>query len=390
MKKLKQVDVVDAWISNVGYSHSQSRSTANNYRQCLAKFCSFIGCTPQQIMKDYETLNDRRFKRKYAAYMRSFISEVMNEGFTPGSVKTTVASIRSFFKYNDLPLGFVPIAKNKIVYHNRDLQKNEILQILYASKPRDRAIFSMMAQSGLRPNTLRSLKLKHIEPEFSKGIMPCKIEIPEELTKGEFGSYFTFMGDDSVQYLRAYLNTRKGKLGPEDYLFTSKDSDKQLHPKAMTRTFRRKIMRLESKGLLEVKQKKAGKPRNVRLYNLRKYFRNHAGKAGIEYVNFWMGHRADYQASHIPKSDAHYFSREDVEFQRQLYRDHAMPHLRLEAATPSETEKTIEELRKEIEGLRQENLKLKKRLNGYILSDSQVQELLRRIEKLEKQAQKQR
>ena len=139
---------------------------------------------------------------------------------------------------------------------------------------------------------------------------------------------------------------------------------------------------------MDFEQKEEGKPRSVRLYNLRKFFRKYAGQAGVEYVNFWMGHKTNYEAPHIPSSDVHYFSREDVESQRQLYEEKAMPFLRLETATPSETEQTIKQLEQKMEELRQENLALKQRLNGYMLSGDQVAELLRRIEKLEKLAQK--
>jgi hypothetical protein len=46
-------------------------------------------------------------------------------------------------------------------------------------------------------------------------------------------------------------------------------------------------------------------------------------------------------------SDANY-KPQDPEFYRKLYEEKAMPFLRLESATPTETEKTIVELRKQI------------------------------------------
>jgi len=199
----------------------------------------------------------------------------------------------------------------------------------------------------LRPDTLRNLKRKHVEPEFSKGIIPCCIEVPEEIAKGEFGAYFSFMGEESVNYLKAYLDTR-ATIDPEDYLFTSHGTDKRLNTKSISGIFLRAIQKLKEKGLMDFEQKQQGKPRSVRLYNLRKFFRKYGGQAGVEYVNFWMGHKTNYKAPHIPASDEHYFSREDVEFHRQLYKEKAMPYLRLETATPSETEQTIMELRKQL------------------------------------------
>jgi integrase len=342
---VEQFDVVQAWIDNVAYSHSKSEETASEYRRQLSVFCDFIGKTPQQVLDDYEGMRDRDFRRKYAQYVRALISKQLREGYAPCSIRNQATVVKSFFKYNDLPLGHIPLAQSRIVYHNRDIAKEEVQAILGASRPRDKAFYTMIGQGGLRPDILCSLRLKHIEPEFSKGVVPCKIEIPEEIAKGEFGAFFTFMGEESVGYLKAYLATRPG-MDPEDYLFTAHGTDKRANPKSMSTIFGRTIKKLKQKGIIDFAEPPHGKPAEVRLYNLRKYFRNHARQAGVEYVNFWMGHKANYKAPHIPESDEHYFSREDVEFHRKLYAEKAMPFLRLETATPSETEKTIMELRR--------------------------------------------
>ena len=386
---MKKFDPIQIWLDNVAYSHSKSEDTERNYRSAMRDFCAFLECTPQQIIDDYQRLTDREFRKKYSQLVKIYISRLSRRDYAVCTVKYKVTPVKSFFKYNDLPLGYIPMARRKVTYHNRDITKREIVEVINISNVRDRAFYTVMAQSGQRPYTLCLLRVKHIEPEFGKGIVPCKIGVPEELAKGEFGAYFTFMGEESVKRLRQYFSKR-GTVGPEDYIFTKSGLDAQLNRKSVSFLFAKALDKLKVAGTIDFKQIKSGKQRELRLYNLRKYFRNHAKEAGVEYVNFWMGHKADYKAPHIPASDAHYFSREDVEFQRELYREKAMPFLRLETATPSETEKTIEEMRKEIEELRQENLKLKKRLNEYVLSDSQVQELLRRIERLEKQTQKQK
>ena len=76
-------------------------------------------------------------------------------------------------------------------------------------------------------------------------------------------------------------------------------------------------------------------------------------------MQFWMGHivRAGQEEHYRPT---------DVKFHRKLYAEKAMPFLRLETATPTETEKTIAELRKqlnardeEIDSLKESVAKLK-------------------------------
>jgi integrase len=375
-------DPVQTWIGNVAYSHSHSEGTADYYKFALKNFCSFIEKTPEQILEEYEISNEKGFRRKYARLLKAFIIEQTDNDYAVGSITTIVAAIRSFFKYNDLPLGYVPTAKNRVTYHNRDIKLEEIKKILVTGTPRDRAFYSLMIQSGLRPHTITQLEMKHLESDFSKGIIPCMIRVPEEISKGGFGAYFTFIGPETIKYLKAYLSTRPNTR-PEDYVFVNR-SGRQLSRRSITNIFARTIEGMKKKGTLSFEQKKLGKPRTLRLYNLRKFFRNCAAQAGVEYVNFWMGHKTNYKTAHIPASEVHYFSREDVEFQRELYREKAMPHLRIETSTPTETDKTIRNLEEKIEKLEQENLVLKQKLNDFTLDSEQVKELLRRIEKLEK------
>ena len=352
---MKKFDPIQIWLDNVAYSHSKSEDTERNYRSAMRDFCAFLECTPQEIIDDFERLTDREFRKKYSQLLKIYISKLSNQDYAVCTVKYKVTPVKSFFKYNDLPLGYIPIARRKVTYHNRDITKREIVAVINISNVRDQAFYTMMAQSGQRPFTLCLLRRKHIEPDFTKGIIPCEIKVPAELAKGEFGAYFTFMGEESVKRLRHYFRQR-GVVGPEDYIFAKSGSDTQLNRKSVSFLFAKALEKLKAAEIISFEQKKPGKQRELRLYNLRKWFRNQAvtEKSGIEYVNFWMGHKADYKAPHIPASDAHYFSREDVEFQRKLYRDHAMPHLRLETATPDEGERERKELRKLLENRNRE------------------------------------
>jgi len=340
---MQKFDVVQAWIDNVAYSHSKCENTNYQYRHAFQIFCDFIEKTPQQILEEYEGMTDREFRRKYANYVRALISH-LNQKYAIGTVKLIVSIIRSFFKYNDLPLGHIPTARRKVTYHNRDITKEEIVNILKISHPRDRAFFCMMAQTGLRPDTLCSLRLKHIQPEFDKGIIPCKVDVPQEITKGEYRSYFTFMGEESVKHLKDYLKTRPD-VGPEDYLFTLHGKDTEMNRRSVSHIFSRAIVKLKRKGLMDFEQGEKGKPGELRLYNLRKFFRKYAHQAGFEIVQFWMGHI-------VKEGEEEHYRPKDVEFHRQLYAEKAMPFLRLETATPTETDKIIQRQAEEIEDLK--------------------------------------
>lgn len=371
----------DLWLSSVAYSKSGSQSTENNYRRSFQAFLKFLSKTAEEIKAEYEHTTDRKFKRKYAEYLRAWIASLDQKGLTNSSIKVMVAAVQSFFRYTDLPLGYVPLAQGGTVFHNRDMTKQEIADLLTYSKPRDRAFFVVMAQSGLRPYTICKLRLKHLQPDLYNGTIPCKIEVPKEIAKGKYHSYFTFMGAEAVKHLKDYLKTRQA-LTSESYLFTKIGTEEHLPPKAMSVQFNKSVRKLREKGVLDFKQIKKGKPGELRLYNLRKWFKKHSHEAGEEFQEFWMGHKSHGVIDN--------YRTRDPEFHRKLYVEKAMPFLRIEEATPSETEQTIKEMRNEIEKLREENSKLQQRFNRTTLTGSQVQELLRRIEKLEKQSQKQK
>jgi glutaredoxin len=130
-------------------------------------------------------------------------------------------------------------------------------------------------------------------------------------------------------------------------VFASHGTDKQLNSKSISGIFKRVIEQLKEKGLMDFEQKQVGKPRTVRLYNLRKFFRKFANQAGFEFVQFWMGHivKAGQEENYRPQ---------DPEFHRKLYAEKAMPFLRFETATPSESDKIMQSQAQEIEQMKQE------------------------------------
>jgi integrase len=255
------------------------------------------------------------------------------------------------------------------------------------ASPRERAFFCLMAQSGLRPSTIVALKIKDVERILDENTpIPCLIMVKKENTKGKFAEYFTFIGKDSVLSIKDYLKTRIN-LSSEDYLFTKMGKeDKPLNAGVESHLFERLAKKLKDKGILDFKISKKEFPQTIstkertyereiitrsefRLYNLRKFFRKYGGQAGMDFVNFWMGH---LNAGGV---DLHYFSK-DVEHHRQVYREKAMPFLRLQSQTPTETEQTIASQQKAIEELKKENQALRLQLQ-------ELPELKERIERTE-------
>lgn len=311
---MSQPDIVGNWIMQVSISHSRSKATEQQYKKVWERFSRFIGKSAEQILVDYETPDERLVRRKYSSIIGSWIVKLSNDGLGDTSIRVMVGAVKSFFKYNNLPLGFIPQARVGIVYHNRDIAKEEINQIMAISKIREKAFFAVMAQSGLRPHTIKQLKLKNFE-DFDK--LPCKIEVPQEITKGKYGSHVTFIGPDAIKYLKQYLVTRTN-LTPNSLLFCSHhDPASPVDVKDVSRAFRMAARKLEKTGALHFEIRE-GKPSELRFYTLRKFFRKYANQMGFEHVNYMMGHTTK-------GSDSNYTPK-DPEFYQYLQRKgHAFP-----------------------------------------------------------------
>lgn len=339
---------IQAWLINTSASNSSSNTTQYEYNIVFAQFIQFVEKTATQIIKEYENSTDRKFKRTYAQYIKAYINTLHQEGKAPNTIRTRIGIIRSYFKYHDLPLGYIPKTKPRITYHNRDITHEEIKLIINSSRRRERAFYAIMAQSGLRPDTICNLKYENIKEDYENNTIPCKIDIPQEITKGKYHPYHTFIGEEAIKYLQAYLNVRP-KLKDETYLFLSDDNQNQVNPKTISRFFAKTVQKLHENGLINLKQIKENKPHDIRLYNLRKFFRKYANQAGFENVEYWMGHTG--------KIDEHYRPK-DPEYYRKAYTEHAILYLKFETATPTETIKTQQRIEQENKDLKDQIEKL--------------------------------
>jgi integrase len=357
-RRLAPNSAIESWIYQVGLGHSGSKGTEKRYRLSFSLFCSSIGKTAEEIIEDYEKLPEKTFKRTYAQAIMSHIAELKEKDRSSGSLATAHNAIRSFFKYNSLPLNFMPAIRVEIENHNRDIQRNEIAEIIRNAEYRERAFFSLIAQTGLRPETLTKLRIRDIEDIMENYTpIPCLIKVGKEATKGKYKEYFTFAPKESVTYLKEYLKTRKTPVNEDSYVFVMcEDESKPARPGVFSHLFRRIVMKLQDQNVLSFKTnrkdmtieskdhkllRKCVTRNELRLYNLRKFFRKYAGQAGLDFVNFWMGHTSALGV------DLAYFSR-DVEHHRKQYLDFAMPYLIIETHIPTDMEKTIEELKKQL------------------------------------------
>ena len=223
------------------------------------------------------------------------------------SFKQCLSAIKSYMRFWKVPLEIDLPKHTFVTYHNRDITKDEVKQILNNASPRDRAIYIVLAESGLRSETAVNLKYWQIKDDFEAKRIPMKIMLPSSTLKFHVGDRWTFIGEDGFKELSDYLTLRL-PLKDDDYVFVSEKPERvkggQFSPASLSVKFNRLVQKLsiaESRG-------KAAIPKRIRLHGLRKYFRNNHG-ADSAFIKFWMGHSLGV--------DAHYISRDPEEHRKR-------------------------------------------------------------------------
>jgi len=300
------MDPYQLWIDQTCESETSRRVYLLNIRE-------FEKWARERFGLEVRLIPDRWREAKYSgvAEREKFLDELKDVlkvyfGFlkvktSPLAVNTTMARIVSYLHAFEIPVKTPRLKHAYVFYHNRDISKDEIKTILDHSDARNKAMWLILYEAGMRPETLANLKWRHIKDEFLRHKIPMQIKLTSDILKCRVTERWTFIGQDGFEALKRYLETRL-PLKEEDYIFVSENpKGEKLRSGALSQAFNRTVQ------LLDLAPYRNGKPKEIRLYCLRKAFR----KMDVEeaYKEFWMGHTS---------TATHYVS-SDPEYHRQLY-----------------------------------------------------------------------
>lgn len=302
---------VEDWLSSV----CESEKTRHSYLLAIRTFSDFAA--KQWKRNFYNIVQEwRRAKRRGDVEAETFIEEwgdVVRNFYTyakpkyaPLTVKNFLATLKSFFGFWNIPLKVRLPKRACVIYHNRDLTREEVRQILTFASARDRVMWLLMAESGMRAETCVNLRYSQIKEDFEAKRIPMRILLPSESLKDHVGDRFTFIGEDGFRELSEYLK-RRLPLQDDDFVFASEKQGRVKGEQFSVASLSVKFNRLVQK--LGLDKSRGGKPKSVRMHSLRKYFRNNM-RVDSAFVKFWMGHSLGV--------DAHYITR-DVERHREEY-----------------------------------------------------------------------
>ena len=300
---------VRRWHDNLRRS---SALTGNVRLRRLNIFCERVGTTPMQLVQD-----GRDDPMKAENILLDHVSWMEEKKYAPGYIKGMITTLKSWFEYNRIEI------RRKIRIANMDVptsiqneaipDREQLRKMLDAAGPRRRAIISLMAFSGIRPQVmgladksdglmlsdLPDLVLDWGDTHFSR--VPAMVVVRPNLSKTR-KKYFTFLAEEGCKYVLGYLRER----------MTSGETLKPNSPLVTTGYGYRlkgwsKLDGNTTRFLTTAVISKAVRPViwsviKVRPYALRAYFDSQLliaeshGCMTHAYRQFFMGHKGDMEA----------------------------------------------------------------------------------------------
>jgi integrase len=246
---------------------------------------------------------------KFQDMLEDVVAMLESERRSPGYILGILKAVKSWLRYNDITLSRKIKVRNSnatpTIEGEQVPSQEELARILRASPPRVKVAISLMAFSGLRPQSignhdgsdgltlkdLPELKIENGNVVFEK--VPTMVVVRATLSKARH-KYFTFLSSEGCTYLKEYLEERvRGgeKLKPESPLLAHERREFAKKPFMITRKITHLIRRC---------MRKAGVYK--RPYVLRAYFDTNMiiaeskGKISHPYLQFLMGHKGDIEA----------------------------------------------------------------------------------------------
>jgi len=362
------------WYDNVARG---STITADVYLRRLGHFCKELKLTPQSLLAVKE-------EELYNLFLDT-VSQMEEKGHTGSYIHSTLKAVKSWLMHNRIQVrGKVTIKgvqDTPTLKEERVPIKSELKRILLAGDEKSRSTCVLMAHAGLRPETIGNYKgtdgltvrdfpeiiINEKDVEFSK--IPTIIIVRQQLSKAGH-QYFTFLGQESCNYLKDYLEQRirEGeKITADSAIITPKQRMKPFIRTANVGDSIRESIR------------KAGFP--WRPYVLRSYFDTMlmlAESKGLvlrDYRQFWMGHKGDIENRYTTNKEK--LPETVVEDMRSAYA-RSGEFLETSERTQTSEEKLKESFRKQlllVVGLSQEEIV---KMDVSSMSDDEIQSAVRR------------
>ena len=191
-----------------------------------------------------------------------------------------------------------------------DIIGEELLNRITSKAPlREKAFFTIMRQTGLPAKTIIHLRLKDIE---LTGTIPYKINFRRRPKQSKPKNVPYFIGEEGSRHINQYLASRNS-LTPESLLFvTTRDENKPINPKNVSRTFRTILEKINNEERKQIQQK-----------NLTNSSENKFSLKSL--TAFYLENAKYYEEAIRDNPDKYDY------FYKKLYKEKALPFLDIES-----------------------------------------------------------
>ena len=292
---------VRRWYENL---EAKSILTATVFLRVLGYYCELNRTNPDAI------LNDARAGRLKDDFT-DFVRRMEKKGRAGSYISRFRKAVISWLRFNgvkaELNVNIRGEYETPTIVNERVPTKDELSSVIRKSSARGRVAISLMAFSGLRPESLGNydgtdglkfsdfpeLKLTDRGVELSK--IPTQVVIRPNLSKARC-KYFSFLGEEGCMYLKEYIQERlkeEGSLDAEGPVFWFKPRGKGLQRNSFLRT---------TLVTRDIREAIVGAGLKMRPYVLRAYFSTgldiaeSKGMISHPWRQFIMGHKGDIEA----------------------------------------------------------------------------------------------
>lgn len=296
--------------------NEKSPKSADNMKRNIALFCDHTGISPDDLLKlSNAKLND---------LFEKFRDDMQKAGKMGTYISKFKHSINNFQRFNKRSVMVNVDIRNEnksSKYNGEIIPTKPVLQSIFdTATPRARVIVSLMAFSGLRPESIGDylgndgIKLKDLSGldmdtlEFTE--FPSKIRVRDtmlataRLSKNGKG-YWTLCGKQSEKYISKYLSERRNSgevLSPESPLVTFGSKGYGLTNVKLIQLSTEHVRR-------DVRDSMKRSGFNQRPYVLRRYFMQTLSTAelkgfiSMEWRLFLSGHSGNIQATYVSEKE---------------------------------------------------------------------------------------
>lgn len=281
-----------------------TETTLESYLKGIREFCVLLGYdNPETAIEEIRGKEDKE------EYFDDLIGTLKEKGLSDTRITNVYKAVKWWLNLNRIDVDWREVILPSVIrkIEDRCPTKEELRRILNISNLRDKALILVASSSGLRRNTLITLKVGDVNfdyPDIAKITVKREYEVEgkvyrsgRKITKSRT-FYVTFISPEAKKMLLEYLDQRRHlneKVTEESPLFSS------IRLKELGQFLSKTYLDVHWGRLLKRANlaKKSGDWFELHFHTLKKYAETNFINAGVKptYREFWLGHRGSYLES---------------------------------------------------------------------------------------------